>query len=74
MSASSTNQFFNQMIKAKEVVQIKPEFQDKGDSDLVWIALEDEDGGRVRIAPVNTGLAFPPNQVVTTEMLVPVTR
>ncbi|MBI3903814.1 MAG: hypothetical protein HY306_12880 [Nitrosomonadales bacterium] len=57
------------MIKAKDIIKIKPEYQDKGDEALVWVALEDEDGGRVRISPLNTGLAFPPNQVVNTEML-----
>lgn len=57
------------MIKAKDLLTIKPEFQDEGDKDLVWIALEDEDGGRVRIFPLNTGMSFPPNQVVNTEMV-----
>jgi hypothetical protein len=58
------------MIKAKDIVRIKPEFQDKGDNSFVWVALEDEDGGRVRISPINTGLSLPPNQVVSTSMLV----
>ena len=57
------------MIKAKDILRIKSEYQDEGDDLLVWIALEDEDGGRVRIAPLNTGLKFPPNQVVSTEMI-----
>jgi len=57
------------MIKAKDIVKIKPEYQDAGDQKLVWIAIEDEDGGRVRISPVNTGMKLPPNQVVTVEML-----
>jgi hypothetical protein len=57
------------MIKAKDIVRIKPEYQDEGDDLLSWIALEDEDGGRVRIAPLNTGMKFPPNQIVNTEML-----
>lgn len=56
-------------IKKTDIVKIKPEYQDKGDDLLTWIAIEDEDGGRVRIAPINTGLKFPPNQVVDTNML-----
>jgi hypothetical protein len=36
---------------------------------FVWVALEDEDGGRVVIAPINTGLTFAPNQVVDTNMV-----
>lgn len=58
------------MIKARDVVRIKPEYQDEGDDSLVWMALEDEDGGRVRISPLNTGMKLPPNQVVSIEMLV----
>ena len=57
------------MIKAKDIIKIKTEFQDEGDDSLIWIALEDEDGGRVKISPLNTGLELPPNQVVTTEMI-----
>lgn len=62
------------MIKKGDTVRIKPEWQDKGDSDLHWIAIEDEDGGRVRIAPTNTGLTFPPNHTVVTSMLEPQTE
>ena len=57
------------MIKKGDTVKIKPEWMDEGDDALVWVALEDEDGGRVRIHPVGTGLDFPPNQVVTTDMI-----
>jgi hypothetical protein len=57
------------MIKKGDTVRIKPEWQDAGDDTLHWIAIEDEDGGRVRIQPQNTGLRFPPNQVVKTSML-----
>jgi len=57
------------MIKQRDIIKIKPEFQDEGDEALIWMALEDEDGGRVRIAPLNTGLKFPPNQIVDTKML-----
>jgi len=57
------------MIKKNDIIRIRPEFQDEGDDSLIWIALEDEDGGRVRIAAVNTGLKFPPNQIVKTEMV-----
>lgn len=59
------------MIKKGDKVRIKPEWQDAGDESFTWIALEDEDGGRVRISPVDIGLAIPPNQVVNVDMLVP---
>lgn len=57
------------MIKKGDTVKIKPEWQDEGDENFTWIALEDEDGGRVRIAPLDTGLQLQPNQIVNTFML-----
>lgn len=58
------------MIKKGDIVKIKPEWQDPGDDKFTWVAIEDEDGGRVRITPADIGLRFPPNQVVTIDMLV----
>ncbi len=57
------------MIRKNDIILIKPEFQDKGDDKYTWIALEDENGGRVLIAPANSGLALMPNQVVKTSMV-----
>lgn len=57
------------MIKKGDTVRIKPKWQDAGDETLHWVAIEDEDGGRVRIESTNTGLTYPPNQVVETSML-----
>ncbi len=58
------------MIKKGDIVKIKPEWQDLGDEKFTWVAVEDEDGGRVRITPIDIELPIPPNQVVTTNMLV----
>lgn len=63
------------MIKAGDTVKIKKEFQDDGDDALWWRAVEDEDGGRVRIQGVELGGGggsniFAPTQVVRTDMLV----
>ncbi len=55
-------------IKRGDYVCIKPEWRDPGDDEYIWIAIEDEDGGRVRIAPIME-LPIPPNQVVTTNMI-----
>ncbi len=55
-------------IRRGDQVHIKPEWQDPGDNDIAWIAVEDEDGNRVRIAPL-LDLPFPGNHVVTTEMI-----
>jgi len=57
------------MFKKGDTVRIKTEWQDAGDETMHFIAIEDEDGGRVRIAATNTGFKFPPNQVVETNML-----
>lgn len=58
------------MIKKGEVVHIKPEFQDEGESRVIWAAIEDEDGDRVRIAVVNSGFEFPPSMVIPVYMTV----
>ena len=59
----------NTTIRKGDTIRIKPEWQDPGDDKFIWVALEDEDGGRVRIAPTNTGLTFRPNQIVDTNMV-----
>lgn len=56
------------MIHKGDTVKIRPEWQDVGDTDIGFVALEDEDGGRVRIE-AKLGLRFNPNTVVTVEML-----
>ncbi len=55
-------------IKTGQQVIIKPEFQDFGDDGLVWIAVEDEDGGRVRIE-AKVGFPINPQYVVKVEWL-----
>jgi hypothetical protein len=57
------------MIRKGDVVTIKSEWRDQGDEDFTWEACDDEEEGRVTIAPVNTGLAIPPQQTVSVEML-----
>ena len=52
-----------------DTVRILPQWCDPGDEALHWIATEDEDGGRVRIAPTDTGLSIAPNYIVLTSML-----
>jgi hypothetical protein len=56
------------MIQQGQRVYIRPEWQDSGDGDFVWTALEDEDGGRVLIG-ADLGLAINPTQVVLVSML-----
>lgn len=56
-------------IRKGDTVRLLPQWQDHGDDQLTWIALEDEDGGRVRISPIDSGLSIAPNYVVRTDML-----
>lgn len=57
------------MIKKGQTIQIKKHWQDEGDETLTWVAIEDQDGERVRIAPTNTGLSIAPTYVVHVTML-----
>jgi len=54
--------------KQGDIVNIKPEWQDKGDGDIEFVCVENEDGGRVRIE-YKLGMSFNPQSVVTTEMI-----
>lgn len=47
-------------ISKGDTVAIRPEFSDPGDVSLHWIALTDEEKGRIDVQPTNTGLRFPP--------------
>jgi imidazole glycerol phosphate synthase subunit HisF len=58
----------NEMIKKGDVVKIKKEWQDAGDDQIVFLACEDEDGGRVLIEP-QINISFKPRQVVQVLML-----
>ncbi len=57
------------MIHKGDRLRIKEAWQDPGDDDFEWRAVEDEDGGRVLISPVDIGLPIPPQQVVRTNMV-----
>lgn len=52
------------MIKKGDEVRILPQWQDKGDDKLTWIAVDDEEKGRVTIMPVNLNLPIKPQSVV----------
>lgn len=56
-------------IKRGDVVRIKLEWQDKGDSAYVWLAVDDESKGRVSISPQIPGLAIKPISTVSVSML-----
>ena len=55
-------------IKKGDIVTLKPEWQDAGDAGITFRAIEDEDGGRVRIV-AECGLPLNPTSIVTVDML-----
>lgn len=57
------------MIKAGDTVKIRPEWQDSGDDQLQFIALEDQDGDRVLIGVLGVLTNFIPSQVVLVSMI-----
>lgn len=56
------------MVLKGDVVRFKTDWQDEGDENIVFVALEDEDGGRVLIQ-AQLGLELNPTQVAHTYML-----
>jgi hypothetical protein len=50
-------------------VRIMPQWRDPGDENVRFVALEDEDGGRVLIGALGVLSHFIPSQVVRTDML-----
>ena len=56
------------MITKGQVVTFRPEWSDEGDEHIRFVALEDEDGGRVKVM-ADIGLRFNPVQVVEVRMI-----
>jgi len=54
--------------KKNDIVRFIPEYED-GEHEFDYVLIEDPDGGRVKVMPINSGLEFPPCQVVKTEWL-----
>jgi hypothetical protein len=57
------------MIRKGQHVRICPEWQDPGDDDYTWIALEDEGGGRALVQPQIPGMRILPTQRVNVGMV-----
>lgn len=55
-------------LKKKDIVRFLPEFAD-GVDEFDYILIEDPDGDRVKVMPLNTNMEFPPVQVVKTDWL-----
>lgn len=57
-------------LRKNDIVTFIPEFMD-GDNEFDYILIENPDGDRVKVMPINSGLEFPPVQVVKLEWLIP---
>lgn len=57
------------LIRKGDLVEILPAFQDVGDSDFQWVAVDDEEKGRVFISTINSGLRIRPVHVVQSDWI-----
>ena len=57
------------LIRKGDLVEILPAFQDEGDSDFQWVAVDDEEKGRVFISTINSGLLIRPVHVVQSDWI-----
>jgi len=49
----------DRMINKGDKVVINPKYQDAGDAEFDWYAIEDEDGGRLKISPRIGDMIYP---------------
>lgn len=56
-------------IKQGDIIRFKPEWQDAGDESVEFVAMEDEDGGRVLVGALNVLHHFTPTQVIQVSMI-----
>ena len=57
------------VLRKNDIVRFIPEYED-GDQEFDYILIEDPDGGRVKVEPLNSGMEFPPIQVVEVAWLI----
>ncbi len=57
------------MIKKGQIVEILKQYQDEGDDKLIWMAIDDEEKGRVTVQPINSILKIKPTYVMKVEWL-----
>lgn len=55
-------------IRRGDIVRFLPQWQDKGDDQIVYIATDDEDKGRVTVKAM-LGMSINPTQVVSVDMI-----
>lgn len=57
------------LFRQGDLVEILPSFQDPGDGEFFWVAVDDEEKGRVWISAINSGLRMRPVHVVQAEWI-----
>jgi hypothetical protein len=57
------------LFRQGDLVEILPSFQDPGDGEFLWVAVDDEEKGRVWISAINSGLRMRPVHVVQAEWI-----
>jgi imidazole glycerol phosphate synthase subunit HisF len=59
----------NLKIQKGDLVEILKAYQDEGDDELIWMAIDDEEKERVTVMPVNSTLSIKPTYVMKVEWL-----
>jgi hypothetical protein len=57
------------MIKKGDRIDILPQWQDPGDENYVWVAVEDEEDGKVTISPISMEVAIKPCSTVFSDQV-----
>ena len=52
-----------------DIVEILKAYQDEGDDELIWLAIDSEEKGRVTVMPINSTLTIKPTYVMNVEWL-----
>lgn len=52
-----------------DLVEILPAYQDAGDDEYQWVAVDDEEKGRVFISTINSGMRIRPVHVVQSDWI-----
>lgn len=55
--------------KKGDIIEILPEYQDKGDDEFTWVVIEDEDKGRVTVCPIDSMMTIKPTYVMHTQFI-----
>lgn len=57
------------MIKKGDRIDILPQWQDAGDENYVWVAIDDEKDGRIVICPISMQISIKPRSTVDVSMI-----